>query len=63
MLDLRFGKLLRFGGKTRLSVNLDIHNVMNSSAELLVNNNLSRWQTPQAILDARLFKISANFDF
>jgi hypothetical protein len=30
---------------------------------LLVNNNLSRWQTPQAIIDARLFKISTNFDF
>jgi hypothetical protein len=63
MLDLRFGKLLRFGGRQRLSVNLDIHNILNSSAELLVNNNLSRWQTPQAIIDARLFKVSANFDF
>jgi hypothetical protein len=62
MLDLRFGKLVRFG-RQRLSVNLDIHNVLNSSAELLVNNNLSRWQTPQAIIDARLFKLSANFDF
>ena len=34
-----------------------------SSYWLLVNNNLSSWQTPQAIVDARLFKISANFDF
>jgi hypothetical protein len=63
MLDLRFGKILRFGGKSRLSLNLDIHNVMNSNAELLVNNNLTSWQTPQAIMDARLFKISTNFDF
>jgi hypothetical protein len=63
MLDLRFGKLLRLGGKSRISLNLDIHNFLNSNAELLVNNNLSRWQTPQAIIDARLFKISTNFDF
>ena len=62
MLDLRFGKLLRFG-KRRVSVNLDVHNFLNSNAELLVNNNLSRWQVPQAIIDARLFKISTNFDF
>jgi len=62
MLDLRFGKLVRFG-RRRISLNLDIHNFLNSNAELLVNNNLSRWQTPQAIIDARLFKISTNFDF
>ena len=62
MLDLRFGKLLRFG-RRRVSLNLDVHNFLNSSAELLVNNNLSRWQVPQAILDARLFKFSTNFDF
>jgi hypothetical protein len=63
MLDLRIGKILRFGGRRRISANLDVHNILNSSAELLVNNNLSSWQTPQAIMDARLFKISAHFDF
>jgi hypothetical protein len=63
MLDLRFGKLLRFGGRRRISVNLDVHNFLNSSAELLVNNNLSAWQTPQAIMDGRLFKISTSLDF
>ena len=62
MLDLRFGKLLRFG-RRRISLNLDIHNFLNSNAELLVNNNLTSWQTPQAIMDARLFKLSTNFDF
>jgi hypothetical protein len=63
LLDVRFGKILRFGGRRRISVNLDVHNFLNSSAELLVNNNLSAWQTPQAIMDARLFKISTNLDF
>jgi len=63
MLDLRFGKIVRLGGARRVSVNLDIHNFLNGNGVLLVNNNLSSWQTPQAIVDARLFKISANFDF
>jgi len=63
LLDLRFGKILRFGGKTRASINLDIHNFLNGNGVLLVNNNLSAWQTPQAIVDARLFKLSFNFDF
>ena len=62
MLDLRFGKLVRFG-RRRISMNLDVHNFLNSSAALLVNNNLSAWQRPQAIIDARLFKLSTSFDF
>jgi hypothetical protein len=62
MLDLRLGKLFRFGSR-RASVNLDIHNVLNGSGVLLINNNYAAWLTPQAIMEARLFKISTSLDF
>ena len=66
LLDLRLGKLIHFGSR-RVSVNLDIHNVLNRSPVLLQNNNFvgngSTWQTPQAIMEARLFKLSFNLDF
>jgi hypothetical protein len=66
LLDLRLGKLVHFGQR-RISVNLDIHNVLNRSPVLLQNNNYvgngSTWQTPQAIMEARLFKLSFNLDF
>jgi hypothetical protein len=66
LLDLRLGKILRFGPR-RLNVNLDIHNLINRSPVLLQNNNYvgtgATWQTPQAIMEARLFKLSANFEF
>ena len=60
--DLRMGKLLRFG-KTRAQVNFDIFNLFNANPVLSVNNDFAVWQTPTAILDARLFKISGQFDF
>ncbi|PWT86699.1 MAG: hypothetical protein C5B57_00640, partial [Blastocatellia bacterium] len=62
LLDLRLGKILRFGAR-RASVNLDIHNLLNRSAVLLQNDNYAAWQTPQNIMDGRLFKLSTNIDF
>jgi hypothetical protein len=61
-LDLRFAKTLRVA-RTRTTVNFDIYNSLNSSAALTLNNNYASWQTPKSIMDARLFKISAQFDF
>ena len=61
-LDLRFGKLLRFG-RTRASINFDLYNALNGNAVTSQNNNYAAWQVPLSILDARLFKISAQFDF
>jgi hypothetical protein len=61
-LDLRFAKLFRVA-KTRTSLNFDIYNLMNANPVTSQNNNFAAWQVPLSILDARLFKVSVQFDF
>jgi hypothetical protein len=62
LLDLRFSKIFRFG-KYRTSLNLDLSNALNSSGITALNNNYAAWQVPTGIHQARLVKLSANFDF
>jgi hypothetical protein len=62
LLDLRFSKILRFGGY-RTSINLDLANAFNSSGITSVNNAYAAWQVPTGIHQARIAKISAQFDF
>jgi hypothetical protein len=61
-LDLRFSRPVRFGPR-RVAVNLDIYNALNANPIIQYNLNYAVWQTPQRILEARLFKISGQFDF
>jgi hypothetical protein len=61
-LDLRFTKLLKFG-RVRTGLNLDLANALNTNAILTENNNYASWQVPQSIVQARLFKVSVQFDF
>ena len=61
--DLRLTKDFRFGGSRLVRANLDIFNVMNSNPVRAVNANYASWLVPTSILDPRLFKISAQFDF
>jgi hypothetical protein len=61
-LDLRFGKILRFGGR-RASVNLDLYNLFNSDTVLAENSTYSAWRRPTQLITARFAKITGQFDF
>ncbi len=62
-LDLRIGKLLRFG-RTRTAINLDVVNALNSNDNLAYSATFSpSWPAPTQVLTARLFRISAQVDF
>jgi len=62
-LDFRVAKIFRFG-RTRTSVNFDLANALNSNmANGIFTFYGPRWQNPTGILDPRLFKLSASFDF
>jgi hypothetical protein len=60
--DIRISKIFR-AGRTRTSVNFDLANALNLSTILAVNPAYGAWLVPQGIMDARLMKISAQFDF
>jgi len=63
-LDLRMSKLFRMGGGTRASLNFDLANILNRNDILGVSQVYgAAWQTPQAIIDPRLFKLGVQFDF
>jgi hypothetical protein len=67
-LDLRFGKILRFG-TSRATINFDIYNLMNSGTILALNSNFAlptsptSWQAPTSILQARFFKFGGQIDW
>jgi len=62
-IDLRFAKLLRFGG-TRTRISLDLYNAFNASTTDGYQQVFgSSWLNPTSILAARIAKISAQFDF
>jgi hypothetical protein len=61
-LDLRFGKVLRFG-RARSTVSLDLYNALNSDTVLTLNNSFATWQRPQTIIQSRFAKITAQVDF
>jgi hypothetical protein len=62
-LDLRIGKILRFG-RTRTSLNVDIVNALNSNDNLAYSSTFSAtWPAPTQVLTARLFRLSAQLEF
>jgi hypothetical protein len=66
-LDFRVSKIFRFG-TTRTNVNFDFYNALNANSVITENATYAAppattWRTPQSILTARLFKISAQFEF
>ncbi|HKF69804.1 MAG TPA: carboxypeptidase regulatory-like domain-containing protein [Vicinamibacterales bacterium] len=66
-LDIRFSKRLRFSTRT-LRVDFDAYNIFNSDWPYTVTNTFSTaansaWLRPTNVLQARFFKIGAQFDF
>jgi hypothetical protein len=62
-LDLRLGKIIRVN-RTRTNINLDIVNALNSNDNLGYSPTFgATWPAPTSVLTARLFRISAQFDF
>jgi hypothetical protein len=66
-LDVRFSKRLRFN-RTTFRVDLDAYNLFNSDWPFTVTNTFSTaansaWLRPTNALQARFFKIGAQFDF
>jgi hypothetical protein len=61
-LDLRVGKIFRFGG-ARTTASLDLYNLLNGNPVLRLNDSFATWQRPQEILQARFAKITVQLDF
>ena len=62
-LDVRLTKMFRVRGK-RIQAMLDVYNFLNANTILVINNTYGPlWLRPQQILDGRLFKVGAQFDF
>jgi hypothetical protein len=64
--DIRVAKNLRFGG-TRTNVGFDLTNVLNANPVLTYNEGFSTtantWLRPNSVLQPRLVKFSAQFNF
>jgi hypothetical protein len=61
-LDLRIGKILRFG-RYRATPSLDIYNTLNSNVVLAQSSAYATWLRPQEILTARFIKVGVQFEF
>ena len=60
--DFRISKLLKFASR-RARLNLDIYNAVNANTILRYQETFDQFMNPAEILTARVFKISAQFDF
>ena len=64
-LNMRFGKIFRFGG-TRANVGVDFFNLLNAATPLSYNQAFipnGAWLTPTSVLSARFAKLSLQLDF
>jgi len=66
-LDVRFSKRLKFSS-TSLRLDFDAYNIFNSDWPFTVTSTFSTatnaaWLRPTNVLQARFFKIGAQFDF
>jgi hypothetical protein len=61
-LDLRFGKIVRFGS-TRVNASIDLYNALNANTVTRLNQAYATWQRPQEILNHRFAKLVLQFGF
>ena len=61
-LDLRLGKILRYG-RTRANISLDLYNLFNKSTITGASFAYSTWLAPSSVIAPRLVKVSVTFDF
>ena len=61
-LDLRFAKILQFGG-SRATIGVDVYNALNSSDVLRVVNGYDNWLQPRNILTARFAKVVLQLNY
>ena len=64
-LDMRVGKILRFGGQ-RANIALDVYNLLNLDTVLTYNQTFvpgGNWLVPTSVLTARTAKITVQYDF
>ncbi len=63
-LDLRASKAFKFAGHHRLQANVDVYNAGNASSILSINTTYgANWLKPTSILQGRLVKFGAQWDF
>lgn len=62
--DVRVAKSIRFRERGRLQATLSVFNLLNANSLLALNTTYGpSWQTPSLILQGRLVKFGAQFDF
>ena len=61
-LDMRFGKVLRFG-RTKSTISLDVYNALNNDTPLATNPSFGAFQRPTSTVIARMFKVSGQITF
>jgi hypothetical protein len=61
-LDLRIGKILRYG-RVRTTASIDLYNALNANPALTESRAYATWRRPQNILGARFLELVLKFDF
>jgi hypothetical protein len=62
-LDLRLGKILKFGDRNRMNVSLDLYNLFNVGTITGASFSYTTWLAPSSVIPPRLLKVSVTYDF
>jgi len=63
-LDFRLSKVIRFTENLHLQLNMDVYNIFNANTPVTIFGTYGpNWGHPTQVLDGRLAKFSAQFDF